>query len=88
MSSTKALALNRTRNYGALATPSKATPAPAPVADSPGNWQHPRIKEITRRQQASVFSSDNVKTIVYNLAAIIIIHVIRLAAAEYGPTPL
>lgn len=87
MSST-ALALNKTRNYGALTTPSKATPAPAPVVDSPGNWQHPRIKEITRRQQASVFGSDNVKTIVYNLAAIIIIHLIRLAGAGYGPTQL
>lgn len=86
MSSTTALALNKTRNSGALTTPSKATP-PAAV-DSPGNWQHPRIKEITRRQQATTFSSDNVKTIVYNLAAVIIIHLIRVAAAEYGPTPL
>lgn len=81
-----ALALNKTRSYRALSTPSKATPAP--VADSPGNWQHPRIKEITRRQQATVFGSDNVKTIVYNLAAIFIIHVIRLTAAKYGPMPV
>ncbi|KAH8771975.1 nuclear pore complex component-domain-containing protein [Diaporthe sp. PMI_573] len=86
MSSTQALALNKTRSYGALATPTKATPAP--LADSPGNWQHPRIKEITRRQQATTFGSDNVKTIIYNLAAVIIIHLIRLAAAEYGPSPL
>ncbi|KAI3396114.1 hypothetical protein diail_445 [Diaporthe ilicicola] len=86
MSSTTALALNKTRSYGALTTPSKATPAP--VADSPGNWQHPRIKEITSRQQARVFGSDNVKTIVYNLAAFLIIHVIRLAAAELGPVYL
>lgn len=85
MSSTQALALNKTRSYGALTTPSKATPAP--VADSPGHWQHPRIKEITRRQQATTFGSDNVKTIVYNLAAVIIIHLISFIAAEYGPSP-
>lgn len=86
MSSTTALALSKTRSSGALTTPSKATPSP--VADSPGNWQHPRMKEITRRQQATTFGSDNVKTILYNIAAVMVIHLIRLAAAGYGPTPL
>jgi nucleoporin POM34 len=86
MSSTQALALNKTRTSGALTTPSKPTPAPA--AESPGNWQHPRMKEITRRQQATTFGSDNVKTIIYNLAALVIIHLVRLAAAGYGVPPL
>lgn len=86
MSSTTALALSRTRNFGALTTPNKASPAP--TTDSPGKWQHPRIKEITRRQQATTFDSDNVKTIFYNLAAVMAIHLIRLAAVEYGPSPL
>lgn len=58
------------------------------MTDSPGNWQHPRIKEITRRQQATVFGSDNVKTIIYNIAAFFIIYVLRLVAAEHGPTQL
>ncbi|KAK2602191.1 hypothetical protein N8I77_008742 [Diaporthe amygdali] len=86
MSSTTALSLNKTRRNSALATPSKASPAP--VTDSPGNWQHPRIKEITRRQQATVFGSDNVKTIIYNIAAFFIIYVLRLVAAEHAPTQL
>lgn len=87
MSSTTALSLSRSRtSSGAFLTPSKSTPGP--VTESPGNWQHPRIKEITRRQNATVFNTHNVKTIVYNIGAILIIHLIHLSVARFGPPEL
>ncbi|OAA64428.1 nuclear pore complex protein [Niveomyces insectorum RCEF 264] len=42
------------------------TPTRAADTDSPGNWQHPRLDEITRRRAASVFGESNLKTVVYN----------------------
>lgn len=63
-------------------TPSKFTP---PAAESPGNWQHPRIDEITRRQNATVFTGDNVKTIIYNVAALFIIGFIHRINTDFGP---
>lgn len=86
MSST-ALSLSNTRgSASAFLTPAKSTPPH--VTDSPGNWEHPRIKEITRRQNASVFTSHNVKTIIYNFASICIVQFLRMAAAELGPQQL
>lgn len=68
-------------------TPFKTTPSKSitPVAESPGNWQHPRIKEITRRQNRTVFTSDNVKTIIYNITALIIISFIQKINEDFGP---
>lgn len=63
-------------------TPSKNTPI---VVDSPGNWQHPRIDEITRRQNATVFTSDNVRTIIYNITALVITSFIHKINTNYGP---
>ncbi|KAF3770685.1 hypothetical protein M406DRAFT_33644 [Cryphonectria parasitica EP155] len=56
-------------------TPSKTTPSKAipPATESPGNWQHPRIDEITRRQSATLFTSDNVKTVIYNVTALFVV---------------
>ncbi|KAL1870285.1 hypothetical protein VTK73DRAFT_2699 [Phialemonium thermophilum] len=48
-------------------TPTK--PAP-PAVDSPGNWKHPKLAEITRRQSKAIFSEENVRSIAYNLAAL------------------
>lgn len=81
--------LSQSRNSaGALLTPNK-TVAPQPQhTESPGNWQHPRMEEITYRQNATVFSAQNFRTIVYNLAAILIIHLFRLVNADYGPPQL
>ncbi|KAI1332148.1 NPCC-domain-containing protein [Xylariaceae sp. FL0255] len=59
----------------APATPIKS-PA-TPVQDSPGNWRHPRLREITRRQEASTFTEKNFKRIAINivlLIAIVIVH--------------
>lgn len=88
MSTTTPLSLSKvSRNSaGALLTPNK-TIAPQ-VAESPGNWQHPRMKEITHRQNATVFTAQNVRTIVYNLASILIIHLMRMVNAEFGPPQL
>lgn len=49
----------------ARGTPSKAPSTPI-VTDSPGNWRHPRMEEITRRRATSVFTETNLKTLVYN----------------------
>lgn len=88
MSSTTPLSLSKvSRNSaGALLTPNKTIPPQ--VTESPGNWQHPRMKEITHRQNATVFTAQNVRAIVYNLAAILIIHLMRISNAEFGPTQL
>lgn len=51
-----------------VSTPTKAAPSPAP--ETPGNWRHPRLQEITRRQNASTFSDKNVRKIAWNIAAI------------------
>jgi nucleoporin POM34 len=51
-----------------FSTPTKA--AESPASDSPGNWKHPRLQEIIRRQNASTFSDKNVKKIAWNVAAI------------------
>ncbi|KAK5631099.1 hypothetical protein RRF57_006814 [Xylaria bambusicola] len=59
----------------AISTPTKKTPtttptkaSATPVTDSPGTWRHPRIEEITRRQEASTFTEKNVKRILINIA--------------------
>jgi nucleoporin POM34 len=51
-------------------TPVKQTAAP-PVTESPGNWKHPRLAEITRRQSRNTFSEKNIRHIVYNVAALV-----------------
>ncbi|PSR80586.1 nuclear pore complex component-domain-containing protein [Coniella lustricola] len=56
--------------------------------ESPGNWQHPRIEEITRRQNATVFTSDNVKTIVYNIAALFVVRFLQRINDDFGPRTL
>lgn len=47
-------------------TPVKQT-ATAPVTESPGNWKHPRLAEITRRQNAKQFSGRDISTILWNI---------------------
>lgn len=50
-------------------TPTKASPAPP--QDSPGTWRHPRLEEISKRQNAITFGEKNVKKVVYNAAALV-----------------
>lgn len=67
-------------------TPVKQITSPAsPATESPGNWKHPRLAEITRRQNRTVFSGKNVTTIVYNVAAMAGIWVARTALLPYLP---
>ncbi|KAK4237987.1 nuclear pore complex component-domain-containing protein [Achaetomium macrosporum] len=54
-----------------LATPSSA------VQDSPGNWKHPRLAEITRRRNLSTFSEKHIRQIVYNSVALFGILLLR-----------
>ncbi len=61
-------------------TPVKKTPV---VSESPGNWRHPRLTEITRRQNASVFSEAGLKTIIYNVLALAVVLVLRLVGIKY-----
>lgn len=84
--SSTVVAVNKHR---ANLTPSKTTPSKQiAVVESPGNWQHPRIKEITRRQNRTVFTSDNVKTIIYNMTALVITSFIQKIIDDFGPRPL
>ncbi len=52
-------------------TPVKQTAA-APK-ESPGNWKHPRLAEIQRRQSRVVFSDKNARTVMHNAAALAIV---------------
>ncbi len=65
-----------------VVTPVKKTAQLARVPDSPGNWKHPRLAEITKRQNATVFSEANVKTIVYNAAALAAVLMVRALGAR------
>lgn len=79
-----ALAVSKHR---ANVTPFKTTPSKnvPPATESPGNWQHPRIDEITRRQSATVFTSDHVKTIIYNVAALFVVGFVQRINDDFGP---
>ncbi|KAI1801653.1 NPCC-domain-containing protein [Daldinia bambusicola] len=60
-----------------IVTPKKPTPATPPPTDSPGTWRHPRLEEITRRQEATTFTDGNIRRIIVNivvLVALIILH--------------
>ncbi|KAK3325402.1 nuclear pore complex component-domain-containing protein [Apodospora peruviana] len=58
-----------------LSTPAKQTPPP--VRESPGNWRHPRLAEITRRQSKTTFGEKNIKQIAYNAAAFVFLVLVR-----------
>ncbi|KAK1835779.1 nuclear pore complex component-domain-containing protein [Podospora conica] len=62
-----------TRN---VMTPVKQTTA-APVKESPGNWRHPRLAEITQRRSKTVFSEKNARQIAYNIGALATIVFLR-----------
>ncbi|KAK4159374.1 nuclear pore complex component-domain-containing protein [Cladorrhinum sp. PSN259] len=61
-----------------MATPIKQIAKADPsVKESPGNWQHPKLSEITRRQNKAVFSEKNVLQIAYNVVLMAVLHVLR-----------
>ncbi|EHA55961.1 hypothetical protein MGG_08308 [Pyricularia oryzae 70-15] len=61
-----------------VGTPKKQTPSPA--VDSPGNWTHPRLAEITKRQKRTTFTDKNARIIAYNVAALVIVHLFKTNA--------
>ncbi|KAK0651911.1 nuclear pore complex component-domain-containing protein [Cercophora newfieldiana] len=68
-------------------TPVKQT-ASAPPQESPGNWRHPRLTEITRRQSKTVFSEKEVKQIIYNAAALVALFLVRTGVRPHWPAQL
>lgn len=75
-----------------VGTPQKAAATSAAVTESPGNWKHPRLAEITRRQNATRFSEKNLRIILYNAIAFVMVVVVRSNAAvqkhtqKYSPS--
>ncbi|SPN97593.1 uncharacterized protein DNG_01105 [Cephalotrichum gorgonifer] len=65
-----------------MATTPKRTTKPA-VTESPGNWSHPRLREITRRRNATTFTDRNVRTITQNIGAIVALHALRWAVTSF-----
>ncbi|CAJ2507384.1 Uu.00g085700.m01.CDS01 [Anthostomella pinea] len=61
-------------------------PPATPVVDSPGTWQHPRMQEITRRQEASSFTDRNVRRIVINVCVFISLIVLHTFFAWILPS--
>ena len=68
-------------------TPVKQASRPT-VTDSPGNWKHPRLAEITRRQRKTEFSERNIRAICFNAAAFFAAMVIRKLAKSEIPAGL
>ncbi|KAK3378524.1 nuclear pore complex component-domain-containing protein [Podospora didyma] len=66
-------------------TPVKQTPSSTVVEESPGNWRHPKLTEITRRQSKTVFSEKNVNQIVYNAGALALLVASRSAIVPHVP---
>ncbi|KAL2257200.1 hypothetical protein VTK26DRAFT_518 [Humicola hyalothermophila] len=77
-----------------FSTPAKSTPvkqvgtAGSAVNESPGNWKHPRLAEITRRQNKTIFSEKNLRQIVYNAGALVGIGAVRQIVLPYVPAQL
>ncbi|PTB42041.1 hypothetical protein M441DRAFT_67595 [Trichoderma asperellum CBS 433.97] len=62
-----------------VSTPVKQVAA-TPTANSPGTWRHPRLHEIARRRDASNFSEKNVRRIIYNIIALLLMWSVHLLA--------
>ncbi|KAI1084156.1 NPCC-domain-containing protein [Whalleya microplaca] len=70
----------------ALSTPKKTPTTPAtPVVDSPGNWKHPRLQEITRRQSKNNFTEKNIKHIAIDIAVFLAVLGIHSLLASFLP---
>lgn len=66
-----------------MTTPVKQTPPP--VRESPGNWKHPRLAEITRRQSKTTFNESNIRQIAYNIGALGVVAVVRKVLLPVWP---
>lgn len=62
----------------------------SPAVSTPGQWQHPRIDEVIKRQNATRFDGSNVRLIVLNMAlmgASILAPLLAHATYVYPPPP-
>lgn len=57
-------------------TPPPSTPTGQVITTTPhtGTWQHPRLDEIVRRQNNTIFDRQNVRRILYNFGGIVILY--------------
>ncbi|EMC93948.1 hypothetical protein BAUCODRAFT_36408 [Baudoinia panamericana UAMH 10762] len=72
-----------------ITTPQKpSTPQqqPTPAAPTPGQWQHPRMQEIIRRQNATRFDSSNLRVIGMNAAFLVASVLVPLFGAKTLPS--
>lgn len=69
-----------------LSTPTKVA-ASIPTAESPGNWRHPRLSEVSKRKIASDFGERNIHRIAYNVAALALLWGLALLLRQYTPAP-
>ncbi|KAF3056632.1 hypothetical protein GL218_06581 [Daldinia childiae] len=69
-----------------IVTPKKQTPSTPPVTDSPGTWRHPRLQEITQRQEATTFTDGNVKRIAVNIVVLIALIFLHSLLARVLPS--
>ncbi|KAL8685434.1 MAG: hypothetical protein Q9218_007762, partial [Villophora microphyllina] len=95
MASTTALTTRQTTTTAVTQTTSSpATPQSntralpqTPVATpSPGRWRHPKFDEITRRQNASTFTSTSVNRILWNTLFIMLLYLLRNNVANEAST--
>ncbi|RKU47087.1 hypothetical protein DL546_000033, partial [Coniochaeta pulveracea] len=77
---------SKASNTVAQLTPTKIASTPANVTDSPGNWKHPRLAEITKRQRRTEFSQRNLNSIAYNAGALIASIVVRQISTSKLPS--
>ena len=55
----------------------------SPAASTPGRWQHPRMEEIVRRQNASCFNPGDSRIVVLNAAAIVFTFIAQPYLSSY-----
>ncbi|KAK4149447.1 nuclear pore complex component-domain-containing protein [Chaetomidium leptoderma] len=72
-----------------MATPVRQTASTVPAGtESPGNWKHPRLAEITRRRSQNIFSEKHIRQIVYNAAALVSVGLLRQVVLPLVPSVL
>ena len=55
----------------------------SPAVSTPGRWQHPRMEEIIRRQNASCFNPGDSRIVVLNAAAIVFTFIAQPYLSSY-----
>lgn len=54
-------------------TPKPASGVTTPQSGTPGKWRHPQLNEIVRRQNAATFGDKNVRKLVWNGVALVMV---------------